>query len=286
MPCDRVGVRTRIALIGRSPEARDALARAFSGAPAAWSVTLHDEVPAGAHVVVCAPDASHPGAVRFDPGAPDGAVAEVAARIGRAGVTAVAGAGGGTGATTVALHVAAALAPRVRTCVVDLDPGAAAFARLGLDPPAAGAGEPASDARAIPAHPGFRMVAGPAGLDAAAAFDLVVADVPWRVDAGPLLESAATAVMVVAPTPTGVIRARALLAAAPGARWALVVNRVGPGGETTARAAGRELGRPVALELPCCPALRDAEDDGRLLHRPWSRWGRRIELLARALRDA
>jgi hypothetical protein len=66
--------------------------------------------------------------------------------------------------------------------------------------------------------------------------------------------------------------------------WAVVTNKLGPGGETT-RAELQELlgGRPIAIELPCCPALRDAEDDARLLASDRHRWRRAVKRLAAAL---
>jgi hypothetical protein len=43
------------------------------------------------------------------------------------------------------------------------------------------------------------------------------------------------------------------------------------------------LGCPALVELPCTPALRDAEDEHRLLSRPWTRWARGVEVVARTL---
>jgi hypothetical protein len=91
------------------------------------------------------------------------------------------------------------------------------------------------------------------------------------------------AVLVTPPTRPGALRARALVRRWPDLRWAVITNKVGPGGETTRAEMQEVIGHRVALELPCAPALRDAEDDGRLLRTRWSRWGRGIARLARAL---
>jgi hypothetical protein len=88
-----------------------------------------------------------------------------------------------------------------------------------------------------------------------------------------------TVVLVVPPSPTGARRARALIDANSNVAWVPIVNRLGAGGETTISMIGRHLGIPVAVELPCCPALRDREDEDRLLKPGWTRWSRRIARL-------
>jgi hypothetical protein len=92
-----------------------------------------------------------------------------------------------------------------------------------------------------------------------------------------------TAVLVVQPSVVGAKRARALLEEHPKISWAVILNRLGPGGETTRSAFERLLRHPVAIELACAPSLRDAEDDGRLLTSPLSPWRRSVHRLARAL---
>ncbi|HEX3327543.1 MAG TPA: hypothetical protein VHV50_11150, partial [Actinomycetota bacterium] len=59
--------------------------------------------------------------------------------------------------------------------------------------------------------------------------------------------------------------------------------RLGRGGETTRRQIEEIVGRKVALELPCCPGLRDAEGKQRLVALRWSRWGQAVIRLGRAL---
>jgi hypothetical protein len=86
-------------------------------------------------------------------------------------------------------------------------------------------------------------------------------------------------VLVVSPTPRAARRARAVIADHSPAAWVPVINRLGPGGETTVRDIERIIGKDVAVELPCCPALRDREDEGRLLKPPWTRWSRGIRRL-------
>jgi hypothetical protein len=97
----------------------------------------------------------------------------------------------------------------------------------------------------------------------------------------PLVDAA---VLIVSPTIPHVRRAAVLLeSTAQQTRWAIVLNRLGPGGETTRIALQRLLGHPITMELPCCPALRDAEDDCRLVTSPLHRWRRAVVRLARAV---
>lgn len=67
--------------------------------------------------------------------------------------------------------------------------------------------------------------------------------------------------------------------------WAVVCNRLGPGGEMTRTELERIVEHRIGLELPCTPALRDAEDEGKLLGLRVSRYSRRVVQLARALRS-
>jgi hypothetical protein len=91
--------------------------------------------------------------------------------------------------------------------------------------------------------------------------------------------------VVMPPTSPGAARTRALLERIPPRPHAVVVNRQGPGGEATRALLQVALGSTIALELPCSPALRDAEDDGALLARH-ARWTRRVERLAVGLAGA
>lgn len=296
----------RVALVSRERSVRLAAATAFDAAPADWQVTLHDEAPedAGA-VVVYGRDVESGNGISFDPSHPERMLSELHALEGprAARKIAVTGAGRGTGVTTVALHLCKRLAAAGSTCFVDLDAGCGARERLGLGDEQvrtwaeAGPDEDALRLSALPLQGGFRALLSPDdGRDpddapelvqrTARAFERVVVDVPH----GELLEDTLTvcdvAVLIVPPTPTGAHRARACLERFPDARWAIVANRAGPGGETTRSALARMLGRPVTIELPCWAALRDAEDEGRLLGARLSRWSYRLELLARTLERA
>lgn len=276
----------KVAIVSRDPAVRDAAARAFAAAPPEWSVVLCDSAPRDADVVVR--DRGGDGAVVFDPSQPDDALAEVEARLGGGRVYVVAGAAGGAGATTIALHVAAALAGRA--CCAEL---AGPSARLGLP----------EDARtwltdddvalsALPVADGFRVLRAPQPLpdiaafplDAAcAAFDRLVLDAGTRRDLDGLMETAAVAVAVTTPTRPAALATRQLVDAWPEVRWAVVVNRLGAGGQIMRAGLEALLGRRVTVELPCCPAVRDAEDEGRLVTGSWRRWSRGITRLVRAL---
>ena len=180
---------------------------------------------------------------------------------------------GGTGVTSVALHIAAEFVARNhRTALVDLDPARGAHARLGLD-----AGDD-PDAP-VPVAGGFRLVRTAVSLDDS---ERVVIDAPvgWL----PEVDAIDAGVLVCAPSPRGADRAHRMLEEHTAIPWHVVVNRLGPGGETTRTRFARTIGREV-MELPCCPALRDAEDVCVLLARGWTRWSRRVRRLA-ALLDA
>jgi MinD superfamily P-loop ATPase len=211
----------------------------------------------------------------------------------------VTGAGGGTGTTTIALHLAARLAASRSTCLVDHDLRWGAGPRLGLAEGHRtwrdfdGSRESLRTA-AIPVSGGFRALVSPGResadaaaaaelLDAAAAeFDCLIVDAcPELLDV--VLERAAAAVAVAAPTPVSARRARALIEAHPGVPWAVVTNRTGPGGETLRGGLQRIIGRPITLELPCAPVVRDAEDEPRLPGSRRSRWSARVDRLAAAL---
>jgi pilus assembly protein CpaE len=287
-------LEVRIAIVSREPEVRLCAARAFEAAPLSWEVSLHDEVPPEAEVVVLGPDVEgRPGAFRFDPSDPARVVAELksAAETGR--VIAVVGAGGGVGATTLSLHLAREMALRSRTCVLDLDTRWGLRDRLNLSEDAltwAGAdGDPA--ACALPVPGGFRVMLAPTGCEevdvqalvsgARRAFESVVVDASDG--SGEALQHCDAGVLMMAPSAPGARRARAVLELAPEMPWAVVVNVTGPGGETMRAEMQEILGRRISTELPCTAALRDAEGESRLLDGGWSRWQRRVARLARAL---
>ncbi|MFN2389885.1 MAG: hypothetical protein ABR575_09830 [Actinomycetota bacterium] len=289
----------RVAVVTSDPSIRDRVARAFDHAPGSWSVTLHDAPPGeeAADVVVCGPDAPRPaGALTFEPGGEEDLVGAIEAwrrcREPASKRIAVTSPVGGAGATTVALHLAGVFSAAADTCVVDLDPRGGVLRRLGIEPYAhLAAGDLTNDLSArraaIPVAPGFRVLPG-AEQDAAVvwasrAFERVIVDIPAPRAAAAVLAATDAGVLVMPPTVPAARRAAELLAGAPSPPWAVVLNRAGPGGETTTAAIEDLLGRGVALELPCAPALRDAEDRGALLDAPWSRWLRRVRRLAAAL---
>lgn len=263
-------VSLKVAIVGSDDSCRLALVRALEAAPAGWSLRLHDTAPLDADVIVCDGGADLPGALVWD------GEGDLVARIaeltqGSCRSIAVTSPGGGTGVTSIALHLAAELVARGHsTAFVDPDPSSGGRARLGLD-------ESHETTLPVPVPGGFRVV-GP-GTDLGD-FDRAVIDAP----AGslPAVGAIDRAVLVCSPTPSGLQRSVGLLESHPALSWSVVVNRSGPGGEITGTHIERALGLPV-LELPCCAALRDAEDEGRLLARGWSRWTRRISRLAAQL---
>ena len=216
----------------------------------------------------------------------------------RTRVVAVTSPAGGAGVTSIALHLATALND---CCFVDLDCEWGAARRLGLAPDEvrtwadARAGDRAFERSCLPVAGGFRALLSPGastpfdpGLVECAArhFARVVLDVPGPRASDAVLEAVSTVVLAVTPSVPAAHRAHAILRAHPGVKWAIVTNRLGPGSETTRTEIERIIGRRVAVELPCCPSLRDAEDVGRLTSLTWTRWGRRVARLARALEDS
>lgn len=294
---------SRIAIVTRDDEIRLSAAKAFDRAPASWSVRLFEDSPPDADVVVWGPDLSadgDAGGVTFDPAEPSAVVAEVAARLRRGARTyAVVGAAGGVGATSVALHLAAAIASPNETCYLEVDPGRGGLERAGLGGKEvrtwdeAGDDEDSLRLSALPLEGGFRALFAPRDRNAELGallsrardgFERVVVDEDPRV--GHALRDCEAAVLVMTPTIACAHRAHALLESFPTVRWAVVANRTGPGGEASRARLQSVLGRRVALWLPRCPALRDAEDAGGLLSSQWSPWRARIHDLARALERA
>jgi MinD-like ATPase involved in chromosome partitioning or flagellar assembly len=289
----------RVAVVSRDPALRLEAARAFDGAPASWVVSLHTTAPLDADVVVAAPDVEVSGAIPFDPSLPNAALQAVAARA-TAGARAVVvtSPSGGTGVTSVALHLAAAAARRHSTCYVDLDVKWGALDRLGL-PDDARTWEPAEDSSdtvvhaAIPVQGGFRALLlhdaahSAAAIEAAASqFERLFIDAPLAALSPEVLGPSTAGVLIVSPTVPSACRAHRVLDALAPVRWAIVANRLGPGGESTRTVLERILERPITLELPCAPALRDAEDDAALLSSGFSRWVRGIARLLDALESA
>jgi len=285
----------RIAVVSNDPDVRLEAARAFDEAPASWSVSLHTSAPEDVDIVVLGPDAEGDG-IPFDPADPKRVIDEIESRSGArdGAVIVVTSASGGVGATSLALHLAAALAPTVRVGFIEFGPGAGL--RLGLTP-----GEhltwadldESSESLArcfLPVAPGFRALLAPEdGGDpgvalkrSRSAFELLVVDAPARSASAALCEADA-GVLVMGPSVPQAHWARALIEEWPDLDCAVVINRLGRGGETTRTQVADLVGRPISLELPCSPALRDAEDDGRLVSLKWTRYGRAITRLANAL---
>ena len=296
-----------IAIVCADANERIAIARAFDAAPGAWRVAFHERKPERADVVVygssVADVADDARGVRFDPQRSDDLLGKVKRALGPRGrrCIVVTGAGGGTGATTVALHLARGMVAFGSCAFVDLDTRWGSADRLGMD---------ASDARtwadveadgsvlsaALPVAGGLRVLLAPRGgggdparvLDTAGTeFDRLIVDAPYGSSLDAALARSEAGVLVVPPAVPGARRAGALLATVEvDVAWAVVVNRTGRGGEMTRAELQKIIGCPIALELPCCPALRDAEDDGRFLTSSLHRWSRRVERLARALAAA
>lgn len=267
------GVGITVAIVTADDPVRLAIVQALDLAPPEWAIELHRAPPSDADVIVCDSESVIEGAIVFDPRGPD-LVSTITERLSRRGRTIlVCSPSGGIGVTSISVHLAAEFAFRGHsTAVVDLDPGRGARARLGLDPSIA------VDAP-VPVTGGFRLVG---AVDNSAGFERVV------VDAGAAsigeTHEVDRAVAVCSPSPHGARRCRGLLEANPDLRWLVVTNRLGPGGETTTSQFERLVGCPT-IELPCCAALRDAEDEGRLLRRRWTRWSRSVVKLADLLDD-
>jgi hypothetical protein len=293
----------KVAVVCCDPALRLAAARAFDGAPATWDVTLCEAPPEDADVVVLGPDVAGGNAgIVFDPARPETMVEQIEATLGTGDgprVLVVTSAAGGTGATTIALHLAHALSAAADACYLELTGGGAA--RLSMPPGSLTWGDAGSTQHelrcaALPVAGGFRVLLAPVEpnesealviLDRAAeAFERLVVDLPAAELLTPALPRAHAGVIVMAPTQPCARRTQALLEGLPDFPWAIVSNRAGPGGETTRAGLERILGRRIALELPCTPALRDCEDDGRLLTSKWSRFSRGVARLAGALETA
>jgi hypothetical protein len=286
-------MKLKVAFVSRDPIVRLAGAKALEGAPEEWVIELGDHAPStDADVVVCGPDVPGCRGIRFDPAAAPGELVEsIVAAARRTPVIAVGGACGGCGVTTVALH----LAQSYGSCVVECGRRAGLAERLGLDRDELrtwGPDDPdgeSVDLAALPMSGGYRAFVAPphesTGIEyvvdaARERFDSVVLDVPLDHEL-PVPCDAYVAVMPA--TLPGARRTRALLQDRdiPGTR-AVVANRLGPGGESTRGTLQRALGDTITLELPTCPALRDAEDDGALLPLR-HRWARRLDRLAQGL---
>ena len=270
--------QVRVAIVCPDDSLRMLAAQAFDEAPTEWDVSLHRSPPPAAEVMVAA-GCDLAGAVPFDPARPGLVVEAIKGRLtaARHRLICVVGASGGCGTTSVALHLAAEAAGKA--CLVVGDPRAVAY-RLGLD----GASLSPSP---IPVPGGFKVVVPvePEPVAAVAAlaesFDATLVDVGRTGPAG-LIQGSDACALVLQPTLPSARAAADLLEAYPDQAWAVVTNRVGPGGETSRAELQRILGRRICVELPCSRGLRDAEGESRLLT-SWSLWRHRLGQLATAL---
>lgn len=282
----------KIAAVSRDQHIRIELARAFDSAPASWSVSLNESAPGDSDVIVCGADVELEGAVSFDIDRPEQVIEDIRDRLGRnePKVVSVIGAVGGSGATSIALHLAATAS----SCAMEI--GHEAFLRrlairsnkswtTGLR-----SGE--LELSALPVAPGFRVVASSRDEAPDRAPDAIV---PLASSFGPLfvdvhrraleavLALSTQVLLVVPPTRPAAEAALEIVSEHEGRAWGIVVNRCGPGGELRRSDLEAILSRRIAIELPCCPALRDAEDGGRVLDTPLSPWTRRIRRLWRTI---
>lgn len=296
----------RITLVSRDPGVREAAARAFDSAPRHWSLGLAEVTPnekSGAGRVVWGPDVDAPsGAPRFDPEDPatlaglattSGTLVGASAQRGR--VFVVTSVAGGSGVSTIALHLARCFAELRRSCVL-LEEGDPGWLRHRMNLPEdarstkdIGGTAESFELSCLPVAGGFKVlldsppavgVGGGLARRAGESFERVIVDVSAR--ARPDDIDAAGGVLVLPPTRTSLRRAERFLERADRFPWAIICNRVGSGGSITPSVLSKELGRAVDVGLPCTPALRDAEDRSELLSKRY-RWARSVMRIARAL---
>jgi hypothetical protein len=287
----------KIAIVGVDPDHRLAAARAFDDAPPEWSVAIFESSPASADVVVGCPDIDDRVDVRFDPFHPQRLIQEVADALSRkaAGrVIAVMAASGGVGVTSVALHLAAAFRP-LTSCYLAIHSDPALKTRLNLPNEHPTWREVMSEESlmkaAISVAPGFRVLLAPDALSAEdlqnvlalcrSNYDRVVIDTSGG--NGSVSALSDRGVVVASATRPSMHRTRQWLRDQQLHSVALIANRLGPGSELTRVKLQSIVGARILLELPCAPALRDREDEGKLHLSTWSRYWRRIRMLARAL---
>jgi hypothetical protein len=292
-----------IAIVSQDPAARLLLAKAFDHAPEGWAVAFCDSPPPDADVVVV----DHPGvaveAVVFDAAHPQWLIPEIQKRLQgaptEASSTAVVVTGiRGSGVTSVALHLALLYGRRFDACFLDFDGLWSCADRLGLEEDvrtwdSVGDSPNELSLAALPVASGLRALVAPRGRGEAdggqlldrvlTQFERIVVDLPYTETHSDVLRRADAAIVVMSPTVPHARRVERILAEVILDRIVVVTNRLGAGGETTRREIEAVLDRKVTLELPCCPRLRDAEGRARFATLEWSRWGRRLARLQRAL---
>lgn len=292
---NRVVSRPRVAIVCNDPELRLAVARAFDEAPSQWLVRLFESVPQDADVVVLAPGVDGEG-IELDLDAPHDTIAVIESRLaerdsGR--LIEVTATGGGTGATSLALHLASFLSGDDPALYVESKTSCGGGLRLGLENggPSWGDVEARSPliSSTVPVAAGFRALLAPETTTAVPpdVLGLCRSEFRWVVvdrGASTADPEATLEVLLLTPTVPSFRRAAARLRDGSGCGRVLVTNRLGPGSELTTAVLGSILGDvPPGVDLPCSPALRDAEDEGRLLPRHATVWSRRVAKLADGL---
>ncbi|MDP9235549.1 MAG: hypothetical protein M3P01_13510 [Actinomycetota bacterium] len=309
-----------VAIVATDPSLRAAVAQAFDSAPATWAVSFCDVAPPEADVVVFAePQAGamaselqadraasnqpRSAGVMFESSRPERLVPAIQARLDRlvpvasCRVVAVTGIAG-SGVSSIAMHLALSWAARFGTCFVDLDRTWTCADRLGLGAEVVtwdSATESAEALRlaSVPIEGGLRALVAPrTAVDfsgdalvqrARSQFQQLVVDLPYHHLASDRIAPVDATIVVMAPCLPHAYRVARILTEIDADRVLVVTNRLGRGGETTRRQIEAIVGRKVALELPCCPGLRDAEGKQRLVPLKWSRWGHAVMRLGRAL---
>lgn len=278
-----------VALVTQDDGVRSCAARAFDAAPANWRLEFHEAPPPGCDHVVFGADSAPDLEPRFDPLRPATLLPELPPRSQSRAVGVVA-ACGGAGVTTVALHLAASLGNGAGTLLVEPPGRRSLSVRLGV-PEEAAVWQPGESAEvSVPVAGGCRLlrtadlVAALRSLEEAGRPAAVDLDIPLETTRDVVAKGLLGAVVVVVPPSRPAARlTRPLLQQLGDLDRVVVSNRTGHGGEMTRDKLSAVIGAPVALELPCSPALRAAEDSGLLVQQPWNRWWRLMRRLALSL---
>ena len=278
-----------VALVTGDDSVRLAAARAFDSAPIHWGLRFFDERPPHADHVVFGPDCEAGLEPRFDPADPATLLPPVASGP-EGAVIGVVSAVGGSGVTTLALHLAAALSRDSRALLIEPPGRRALSARVAVPDDAAIWETGASLDVSIPIVGGSSLLrasdltaalkgAAESGRVAVADLDATPDEVADLVRGGRLR----TMVVAVPPTRPAARLTRDLLQLLGEIDRIIVTNRTGHGGDMTAGGISAVLGAPVGLHLPYLPSLRAAEDSALLVQQPWSRWWRGVVRLASTL---